>query len=162
MFHNSKGQIVSYDLIISLSIFLVLLTFVISSWNANYYAITGEKTFNDMQRIAVSTINSLASEKGFPWNWESEPENVTVIGLVNSKRIISVEKLNAFDSLDYDLVKQKLRIENYEYYFALEQGESIILEKGLLLREQDFVVNTSRVVEFNGGMAVLKFKLFKE
>jgi len=157
---NSFGQAL-FDLVLASFIFLLVLISVISLYqNAliESNSLTGKHL---LQQNAFFAVEKLLNSKGFPEKWnEISITDVNYIGLLDSEGFVSEEKLIEFNLLDYDLVKAKLGIQAYEFYFYFNGFD--VVEKGIPLNDADFdSVVVRRVVPYKGGEAVVDFTVYK-
>ncbi len=160
-----KGQAVSLDLFFAIVImFLIFLAFVAQN-NLNINYSTEEITEKEMKRMVSGTTDNLVLSRGFPENWETGT-GAEIIGLVNYRRIIDKEKLEEFLDMDYDDSVRQLGIGGYDYYFALKQDGFVVKEKyntadSGYLSTAEKIAGTKRMVEYNGEISELHFKLYR-
>ncbi|MBN2127542.1 MAG: hypothetical protein JW703_04080 [Candidatus Diapherotrites archaeon] len=159
---NSKGQSFSLDLLAALIIFLIVLGFVVSNYSE---ALVSANNLNEkivLQRKAFSAMELLTSTKGKPENWnELNFTDINSIGLLNSEKKASEEKLSAFINLDYTESKNLLGLNELDYFFSFTGEDSI--ESGLQLDanvQVDSVV-LRRIVSYKGSEAVVELKVYK-
>ncbi|MFH1663715.1 MAG: hypothetical protein ABH986_02815 [archaeon] len=160
----NKGQAISIDLFFAIAIvFLIFFAFISQNRLNNSYSIE-QVTEKEMKRIASSTANNLVMTKGFPENWQAVSD-VNIIGLVNERRVINEEKLEAFLEMGYGESVEKLGILGYNYYFSIEQDGFTVKEKfddtnPSYLSNSEKVVSIKRVVEYNGEISEIYFKIY--
>jgi len=81
----------------------------------------------------VQFTNQLIRSPGIPDNWEennTEELEDFVIGLAEKDRIISEKKLEEFEKLDYNLIKNVSNLGAYNFYFLLLKGNVSVVEIG--------------------------------
>src|SRR3989338_2918927 len=159
-FRNSKGQVVSYDLMIAVFIFLLVFAFALSVWQNSIGAIAGEKVLYEMKNSAVQISNQLVITSGVPSNWHLSGD-ANLYGFALSRRALSLQKLNAFKALDYNSAKGKMGIADYNFYIKIEQDLNKVYEAGSAESGAEIAINSSRVVSYNGKNAIFYFTLYK-
>ena len=84
-----KAQLFSTDLFISASIFLVLIISVIAFFT--FYSVRVDETIKneDLNLRTLQITDLLLKSEGLPYNWEDDPGNLQIIGLVSDDRIFS-------------------------------------------------------------------------
>ncbi len=152
-FMGAKGQIVSLDLLIALSIFaflLVTLFSVINSNNANFFQ---NSEYNEMALQALEISEILIKTPGKPSNWDSS--NVIAFGLASEDRIISFEKAQEFCSIPESDISRLLNID-YPFYFNLSGAVTCgSVPSGAR------AATIERIVFFNGSNSKLRFTLWR-
>lgn len=107
----SKGQILSTDLVISLSLFLGALLIFMLAWSSMSYSYWEQKADTDMQSALLSISDSLVYSQGTPSDWEfSSGLNASSFGLAVSRNTISARKIAALQSIfssNYSLAKER-------------------------------------------------------
>ena len=159
-FGKSRGQVVSYDLMIAIFIFLLVFAFVLGIWQNNLDAIASEKILYEMKNSAVQISNQLAMTPGVPSNWHLGGD-ANLYGLALSRRALSLQKLNAFKALDYNSTKGRMGIADYDFYIKIEQDLNKVYEMGNIKSSAKIAINSSRVVSYNGKNAIFYFTLYK-
>lgn len=159
-FRNSQGQVVSYDLLIAVFIFLLVFAFALSIWQNSIGAIAVEKTIYEMKNSAVQLSNQLVMTPGIPSNWHLGGD-ANLYGFALSRRALSLQKLNAFRALDYNSAKGRMGIADYDFYIKIEQDLNRVYEAGNAKSGAEIAINSSRVVSYNGKNAVFYFTLYK-
>nr|MBA4405477.1 hypothetical protein [Nanoarchaeum sp.] len=165
--HNKKAQIAVLDLFIAAMIFGVLVTGIMITLN-NYNEKIEKRIDTNTNMIRAYHISDLLTRyAGKPSAWEKFDEGtslnpVTIIGLAKQDHVIDNDKLNAFLNLEYDYIKSKLSINNYEYYFRLSNIDGSDfdpkIEKGEKLNDTTYVT-LKRYVIYNESEAILEFWL---
>lgn len=164
---NKKAQIAVLDLFISAMIFGIIVTGIMVTWN-NYNEKIEKRIETNTNLIRAYHISDLLTRyPGKPSAWEKFDEGtannpVTIIGLAKSDHVIDGDKLSSFLLLDYDYAKDKLSINNYEYYFRLSKVDGTdfdpVIEKGSKLNDTNYVT-LKRYVIYNESEAILEFWL---
>lgn len=112
---NKRGQIFTFDFIFATGIFLVILAGVIYLWDSTIYGIDSSEKNYEINWISETTAEQLVRIPGIPKDWWKNPENVTVLGLVDAdggyNRILDIDKLLQFSNItnkNYSIVRNKL------------------------------------------------------
>ncbi len=158
-----KGQVESVDLFIAVGGFLLLSASLLYFWNIYNIRLNEEIENEKMQLNAFHITDLITKTPGLPSSWEKEPEDVEVIGLAASDRVISSEKVDAFISLDYNSTKDLFNINAYDYTLRIKDlGGTTLKEAGINQSSQDvkkFMV--FRYVMYNDQKALLEFAIWK-
>lgn len=151
------------DFMFGLFIFIIILGYLTAVWTLNLSTIENNYVFDDMQRLAFQTTDLLIKSEGAPGNWEeiADINDVNVIGLAESDRVINEQKLNRFKNLgaEYEKVKEILQIANYDFYFELQGIDDVNAGLAPMAEAQKVVVR--RVVNYKGSDAIVIFTLYK-
>ena len=121
---KAKGQVISSDFIMASVIFLVLfgMLFAAFTWITDYSVYNEHR--KGMEMKASQTLEMLVRTKGYPSDWEENPQDAIFIGLASSDRTLDERKLNAFLGMDYNTLKDKLVTGEYDFQFRLVQNGS--------------------------------------
>lgn len=157
-----RGQIVSYDLLVAVVVFLLIFTFSIVLWVDNLNKVVSEQALGEMQFAATELTDALISSQGNPSNWHILP-SYDKIGLVEEKRVISIDRLNAFRSENYLTLKEKMNIEDYNFYITIDTDTNTVFEypEGAIISGMHSLT-VRRGIEYSGEIAVFSLTLFKE
>lgn len=157
---NEKGQVMSYDLIFAVSVYLVLFALMVGILSNNLNETAKARIVGQMRQAAFEAANVLVLTPGMPSTWQAGLD-VNRIGLVYEPRVISGEKLDAFSAMDYGELKEIFNIQDYNFYVKIERGVDLVFEKGSQAVDAEYIVNATRMVNYNGDEAVLYFRLYK-
>lgn len=116
---NRKGQVWSLDFVTSLVLFFLVLIPVFFIWNYINIQNMEQKTFDEIETLALIVSDSLIRTKGIPENWNSS--NVNVIGLADEENVLNSTKVSNFLSMGnsaYSLTKNTL-IGKYDFFFSI-------------------------------------------
>ncbi|NIO23056.1 MAG: hypothetical protein GTN38_03465 [Candidatus Aenigmarchaeota archaeon] len=114
-----KGQVWSLDFVTSLVIFTLVLIPLLFVWNYVNIQNMEQRTFDEIETLALSISDSLIRTKGVPENWNSS--NVNVIGLAEGENVLSIPKVSEFlymGNNEYDLTKNIL-VGRYDFFFSI-------------------------------------------
>jgi hypothetical protein len=160
---NSRGQSFSLDLLIALSIFALVFSFIFFIYIGlfNSSGLIDEKI--SMERKTFNAIELITNSKGFPENWnEINLTEINSIGLLNNELIISEEKLTAFNFLinsDYELLKEKIGLQGFEFFFSFNGID--VFEAGIPLNADLDSIVLTRIVAYKGGEAIVKLTVYE-
>ncbi len=82
-----------------------------------------------MHLKAVNALNTILSD-----------QNCLNGGIVNEKSFLSQEKINCFNSLDYNYLKSALSLDQYEFTITIYDANSTTLQKGTSTTNQAVAV----------------------
>ncbi|MBU4501733.1 MAG: hypothetical protein KKA79_04020 [Nanoarchaeota archaeon] len=156
-----KAQLASVDLFIAITVFLILITATIYTWNLYNIRFNENLEYEKMELVAFQITDLLVKNPGHPTGWEENSLNVGVIGLAQDDRILSQDKITAFVNFDYNTTKEKFKIMSYDYKFRVKDlSDNVLQESGL-----DFTGDTSIVLEryvlLNNEKAIMEFTLWE-
>ncbi len=83
-----------------------------------------------LDAFSANIAEYLVKNPGTPPQWESlsDKNAVQFFGLANNDRVLNPDKVVAFVNLgntDYDFVREKLRISNFNYYVEFSGGANL-------------------------------------
>lgn len=121
---NKRGQIFTWDFIFATGIFLIILASIIYLWDSTIYEIDSSEKNYEIKWISGTISEQLVRISGIPKDWWRNPENVTIIGLVDAdreyNRILDMDKLLHFSNMtnkNYSIIRNKLLgTGKYEFY----------------------------------------------
>ena len=158
----SRGQIVSYDILMAFSAFVLLFAFLSFVWNQNFITGFEQQEIIQQQILANQAAEVLIKSKGTPTDWEDDPIKMEVIGLATKQNVLSQQKLDAFEALDYETAQEALKIKQYDFLFELKTG-SLVNDKTIgadISTAKDIFVLRRNVI-YLGEDANVFFKLFE-
>ncbi|MBW2985450.1 hypothetical protein KY313_02230 [Candidatus Woesearchaeota archaeon] len=140
-FGNKKSQSVVIDLFIALFVFILIMSIITIMWNRYNLDLNQKITQKDMWLKAYHITDLLVESQGNPIDWEINISNISYvrnhvssIGLVNLDRQLSLDKVEAFkilsNSTNYNITRELLNIEGFEFYFTLFHSSGLIFESG--------------------------------
>jgi hypothetical protein len=158
--HHKKGQVAVLDLFIAVLIFGIIVATVMFTWNSYNSKIDDRIEHNTNLLRAYHVTDLLTKYPGKPSNWENcFEEGATILGLAKADRIIDQNKLFSFLDMEYNLTRDKLSINNYNFYFKLE-NQDVLYEKGLKINDSSTVA-IRRIVIYNEVETNMDFWLQK-
>ena len=134
--NTKKGQVFTWDLAISISIFLIVIAMLFYMWDTTISKVTETREIYEMESIATEAAEQLIRTPGVPHDWEDtdkyEVINISSIGLANVEpRVLNDEKILRFVDLansDYDTMRALLGIREYDFYFNMTYFNETINE----------------------------------
>lgn len=108
---QSKGQILSLEVIVTFSFFLAAILIFIVSWNAIFATYQQEAALRQMQTSLVGISDMLVMSPGDPADWEvNAMGSASSFGLATTRGILSRQKIIALQSLNssYDSMRESM------------------------------------------------------
>lgn len=133
---NKKAQTFTLDLIVSISVFMVVLGIVMYLWDSNVYEMKKTEMINEMKKTATDGAEMLARTPGAPGDWYTRKcGNISSIGFAESSsdRTLNLNKTCALlnmgieDNISYDCARYRLVGKSYEFYVSLTDLDNIPL-----------------------------------
>ncbi len=138
---REKGQTVSYDLLIAVLLFLLLMQTMQFLWTDSLQGNLDQQGIITMRELASNVSETLIKSQGFPREWNSA--NVETIGLAQRPSVLSVDKVREFGLIDHNQARILLALSQYDFFFELDS----------VLNELD--VNVGNAVPDTGELAVV-------
>jgi len=123
-----KGQVFTWDLAISIAVFLIVLAMLFYMWDSTVTKSTEIKDIYEMEIIATEVTEQLIRTPGIPRDWEIKENgsykynvsNITALGLANVEpRVLNDEKILRFIDLDYREITPLIGTRKYDFYFNM-------------------------------------------
>ncbi|MFH0817836.1 MAG: hypothetical protein V1909_04335 [Candidatus Micrarchaeota archaeon] len=143
---NRRGQLLTTDFILSLTIFLAILLSTMSLWASVDTQIKDSESRRDMQAITTTISESLVRSQGYPKNWTNE--TVKMIGLANEEHVLDINKILSLKHMNYDNVSSILRLANYNYYISITDGAGYDLTSGIVRSPVAVIVHKKSGMEY--------------
>lgn len=159
---NTKGQVFSLDMVVSVVIFIIALIFLISLWNLYSTRLQDNISSEELYLLSFQVSDILSKTSGVPNNWE-KGSNVSVIGLkLGPGGGISDDKLNAFLTYDYKEAKKVFNIERFDYQFKLlDKNGNLLNSSGLAPSDSKQAVSISHFITVKNETRRIQFTLWK-
>lgn len=142
-----KGQAFSIDFLIAFSIFLLSATVVYVYWTYALTQIEGTRETNDMID-KLHLVSQVWFKEGTPTYWDSS--NVIELGLQNDHEF-NQTKIESLEEIEYDKVKKLIGLEDYEFYFEVENNSNnSLFEFGKEPSDAKNVMKIKRIGILNG------------
>jgi len=126
----AKGQIAVLDLVVSVVVFLIVMTGFFIAWNSYNNRLDDSLLSNEMSLHAFQIMQQLITTPGVPGNWENNVSSLKFIGLAYSDRIIDEAKLDSLNTINYNDLKNKMNIKRFEVFILVKQGNQAVYEIG--------------------------------
>lgn len=156
---REKGQVILFDLIIAVIVFLFIMVFLNAIWVDNTNALVEQEKLNELQFKSSQIAEMLVRAPGKPVNWHEPGQTPEIIGLAEKPNVLDENKLNAFAAMDYNQLKDLMQIKNLDFYFQLTGPQDVNV--GVAPPSDRTVIVVRRIVNLNGSEAVVKFQLFR-
>jgi hypothetical protein len=156
---REKGQVIFFDLMMAITVFLFLMLFLNSVWVDNANALVYQENLNELQFKSSQIAEMLVRSPGKPVNWHQPAQSPELIGLADKKNVLNPDKLNAFSTMDYNQLKDLMQVKNLEFFFQLTGPQDVNV--GVSPPPDATVVAVRRIVNLNGSEAVVKFQLYR-
>jgi hypothetical protein len=152
---NKKGQILSFDLLIAITIFTLILVILISQVAYNTKRINEIREQNQMIEEA-NKLSEIFFSKGYPKNWDQN--NVQILGLQTNNRI-DWNKLKELENIGYQRSLFLLG-SNYDYNLTLESG-SLKWDFGKNPENASTIIKINRLGVLNSTLVSIRVLVFK-
>jgi hypothetical protein len=160
-----KAQAWSMDFIASITVFILIFSIVVFSWNYVNTQNAERSLFSEMQVSGLDISDILVRSPGNPEDWNES--NVLSIGLAYRENVLNETKVDQFVSMNYSLSRILLGLPYSEFYFALEYLNGTIIEYGgKNMTVGTYPINSSisvpvlRTVLFGKTLSNMKFVLY--
>jgi len=151
----SKGQLLSLDLLISITIFTLILAILVSQISYNSKEIIELREQNKMLEESYR-IGEIFFREGYPENWNES--NVEIIGLATTNRI-DWNKLKKLENLGYQRSLVLLGLD-YDYNITI-QGNNINWSFGENPSNAKIITKIDRIGILNSTMVTIQVLVFK-
>ena len=115
---ETKGQVSSFDIIISVIIFTIIFVALRGIVLSNITSTSNNLSYNEMQIITQQAIEGLTETYGYPKDWNTS--SVELIGLEKYPGVLDTTKVTALFSMDYNKVSTLLALGKYEYHLTIK------------------------------------------
>lgn len=144
VFSSTKGQSWGYDLIISITIFIIGIVIIY------VYAINFSLNTSSDYKYQAKYISSIILSEGSPEDWTAE--NFELPGILSNGKI-NQTKLELFSLLPVEQIKKKTGLK-YNFYFFFDGHEGV----GLIPQEQKNLFSIERFAIYDNKP--VKFTLY--
>ncbi len=159
---TSKGQVMAYDFMVAMILFLLIFLTLNSIWVGIFSSIIGTQMQSQTQDSAYKALEVLVKTKGYPSDWETDPANAEVIGLTKRKNVFDDDKVEAFKTMDYDLSKELMGLGAFDYNLSVKAFDTVNdFTKGITLPTDKDIHATSRIVNYKGAEAIVTLYVFQ-
>ncbi len=112
-----KGQTLTTDYVVSLSIFAVVLIASISLWNVAESKKTWSFDIDRMQKKAMIAADTLVKTSGVPNGWTNE--SIEEIGISSKDHVINGTLFDNLLTVNYADARSLFGLETYEFYINI-------------------------------------------
>jgi len=156
LFKTKKGQVLSFDLLISITLFALILGILASQINYNTKKINEIREQNKMVGEAYK-ISDIFFREGYPKNWNET--NVEILGLQTNNRI-DWNKLKKLKNLGYQKSLVLLGA-NYDYNITI-QSNAINWSFGKSIENYSTIVKINRLGILNSSIVHIQVMVLKQ
>lgn len=114
------------DLLISLVIFIIIITVGLVVWNSSYARISDLEATRNAHEKAYFITNQLIKTPGAPAGWDST--TVTQVGLADSQNVLGVSKWKELHKFSNFSLRDKLGAAAYNAYLELKSIDGTSLD----------------------------------
>ncbi len=129
----NKAQVSITDLFMSITIFIIILAFIIFYWSYAVSRVNKDFDYGETQLRAFRIADFLSKTQGNPTSWENIPNNsdipsqISSLGLASSDRnLLDRKVINFTRKLSYQHTKDILNIEPFDYNFSIKRKDDIV------------------------------------
>ena len=155
MIKIKKGQVLSFDLLIAVTIFSLILAILVSQINRNTEKINELREQNKMIEEAYK-ISDIFFREGYPRNWNET--NVEILGLQTNNRI-DWNKLEKLKNLSYQKSLVLLGA-SYDYNITI-QSNAINWTFGKSIENYSTIVKINRIGILNSSIVLIQIMVLK-
>lgn len=124
---KGKGQAFVSDFTVSIAVFGFIVAAFFIPWNTMIESDTRFSQAEKMQTQAQRTAALMVTTPGYPPDWQSNVSEVRIIGFSQEQdNVISVERLEAFNQLDYSEKRSLLEAQNFHLRFVVPEGSNLL------------------------------------
>ena len=156
MIKIKKGQVLSFDLLIAVTIFSLILAILVSQINRNTEKINELREQNKMIEEAYK-ISDIFFREGYPKNWNET--NVEILGLQTNNRI-DWNKLEKLKNLGYQKSLVLLGA-SYDYNITI-QSNAINWTFGKSIENYSTIVKINRIGILNSSIVLIQIMVLKQ
>lgn len=124
---RGKGQAFVSDFTVSIAVFGFIVAAFFIPWNTMIESDTRFSEADEMETQARRTAALLVTTPGYPPDWQENVSEVRILGFAREQdNVISVEKLEAFNQLNYSEKRSLLRAQNFHLRFVVPDGSELL------------------------------------
>jgi len=161
-----SGQLTSLDFIMSLVVFILLITTIIAFWSNYTLRFDANLKQKELVLKAITITDLFIENQGIPTNWTKD--NVQVVGLVDYDRELDASKLSSFLDIGYDQAKDYLNIKAFDFYFrvvdlngALIKAQGNTVELGNQSIGAGSIIKIRRFALYGQQKVILEFSIWE-
>ncbi|MEM4662693.1 MAG: hypothetical protein QXM75_01600 [Candidatus Diapherotrites archaeon] len=158
-----KGQLFTSDFIFALAVFGAALL-MINSYS--YFVSLRVKEFEAEQNreyVARRAAQTLMLSAGDPSDWYLVPDqNIKSLGIASEPNILQRAKIESLASKDYNLVKNILGIQNYDFNLTIFSSSGRVLYSVGKTKSKDYAVTKiNRIGLLDGSAVFITLEVFE-
>ena len=157
-----KGQIMSTDYIIGVTLFIIVLATSTYIWNNTLYRSQKDYIEMEMMNMAKRTSDQLVRSPGIPETWESNISSLQAVGLKVKDGVISETKLDELEAMDYDDLRGYLGVGSYNVYVKVSTSSGAIFGEAGTTPTGEIVVNFQRLAIMNEEQVLIDVSISSE
>lgn len=162
MFERRAGQVVLFDLIMSFVLFLMLFGAASYLWNASLSGLQETTSRYHLQERAIQANELLVRSPGIPERWEADLSRMRVLGLATRDRVLSPQKVGNITNIEYAVLKNGLRLRDFECYMrVIQPGTGVLAETGLRPQGSDYATSARRIAWYEGRAVIVEVTIWK-
>ncbi len=166
---KSKGQILSTEIILALSLFMGSIVVFILAWGYMSSSYFSEQADRQMQVALVGISDAAVLTPGDPADWDiAAKENASSFGVASSRNVLSAQKLSTLQSLNtsyYDRVRERMGAGRFELYLEVRDTDGNSLyrfgKQADLSDNSTAALSVDRLALLNGSLATLRAQLWR-
>lgn len=164
---ESRGQILSIEIMLTFSFFLASVMIFMVAWNAISLSYQEEAEERQLESSLIGISDMAVMSQGYPVDWEvGARENASAFGLAISRGILSPQKLSALQSLNssYDRLREGMGAGSAELYMEVEGEAGRLYEFGRPLPSgpRFHSASAERLAVLEGSLVKVKVHLWRE
>lgn len=159
-----KAQLAFLDIFLAISVFFFLFVVAMFMWNDYVTDFTDRLTYEEAVIKAFHVSDIIVRSPGTPTAWEGDvsKESLKVIGLADTDRQLTHDKVKNFTSLEPNKVRALFDMMPYKYYFKITDLDGDVLEEsGETVTGEEEVINLKRFVLYKGEEAIVELTIWK-
>ncbi len=167
-FKKSKGQFVTTDFSLAVSILIFLFVLGIIIWNSTSTKISQNTIKNEMETVSIDVSDQLLKSQGLPADWETQAVLNFSLGLIDRGNELNPNKFVALTKLNYNYSKSLLGIRGYEFYVRatdvngnIKSDSGTPLKVGIVPVENSTIVNSKRIAILQNEIIYLDVMIWK-
>lgn len=151
-----KSQIFSYDVLLTILVFVSIIALFNSVYNQVYSRIYDRESLNMAENVIQGTVDQLVEYLGYPVNWTTA--DVQILGLARADRDIDSGKVQNFISLansSYNATREKLGLFAYNFKMSLSYLNGTVYASTASAPQGDNVFVMKRLCALDGSTEVI-------
>lgn len=158
---NRRAQILSFDLVIALSLAALLWGGLVVAWTVTQSRTDDQTSADDLALRAMRTLDTLLLTPGIPTGWERGAQNQTrAVGLASEPHILSTTKVAALFAMEIDDAKELLNVRPLLMNITIKNTSgATLVSYGDSTNASDSRIVLRRPVIYNGTTQIFELTL---